>query len=201
MCTIFSTNPNTGKMRKRYYLLFVIILTLFSAYNIFTTTDLFVPKQVEIENSKGLFKEMLSEITKIEPKADTIYFVNYDIYGICGTNHETKLTEYQKKIKQINYNKENPYFINMEKVFDEVNLINNKTIIIGKTNLGENYKRWFYSNAIKFDLESKNMNLYRQHYRIINKSNVEIVVTENGKEKIKLFMTYKNGKWNSKTIK
>ncbi len=188
-------------MRKRYYLLFVIILALFSAYNIFTTTDLFVPKQVEIENSKGLFKEMLSEIAKIEPKADTIYFVNFDIYGICGNNHEPKLTEYQKKIKQINYNKENPYFINMEKVFDEVNQIKIKTIIVGNTQQGENYNRWFYSNAIKFDLKSKNINLYRQHYKIINENKVEIVVSQNSKKKMKLLMKCKNGNWSSSFLK
>lgn len=187
-------------MKKRYYLLFVIILGLFSAYNIFTTTNLFVPKQTEIQNSKILFKKMLSEITKIEPKSDTIYFVNLDIYGICGTNHEPKLTEFQKKVRQINHNKENPYFINMEKAFDEVSQIKAKTIIVGNTQQGENYNRWFYSNAIKFDIKSKDINLYRQHYRIINKNNVEIVVFQNSKEKLKLLMKFKNGKWNSKTL-
>ncbi|UPT71184.1 MAG: hypothetical protein M0D53_01870 [Flavobacterium sp. JAD_PAG50586_2] len=189
-------------MKKRFYLLFILILALFSAYHIFISTNLFIPEQKEISKPNELFKEMFSEITKIDRQCDTIYFVNFDIYGICGNNSKPHLSEYQKKIEQINYYIQNPYFIDLEKSFDEVNSINNKVIIVGNTRLGKNYNRWFFSNTVNFDLElGKDITIYRQSSKIVNGSNVEIIVTANLKEKMKLLMKYKNGKWSSSIYK
>lgn len=185
-------------MKKRYYLLFTVVLSLFSAYHIFTTTDLFVPKQKEITKPKELFRQMFSEITKMKNKSDTIYFVIYDIHGICGNNPKPYLSEFQRKLEQINYNKQNPFFINIDKSIDESNFIDTKVIISGITGGCPGSNNCFRSGVTNFDINSKKgIIIYRQNYKIVNENTVEIFITANFEEKMKLLMKYKNGKWTS----
>jgi hypothetical protein len=185
-------------MKKKYYILFAFIIILLQGYYLFISTDLFVPKQKEIINSKGLFKEMLIEIAKIDKKSDTIIFIYADTFCGCGygRNIEVSKTAYEKKIIEINHNQENPYFIDIEKSFEERYDINYKKIIVLRRCSDNRYfeklnSKKQGSNLVKIlNMETK-FNLYRATYKVVNKNNIEILVNE----QIKMLVTRKNGKW------
>ncbi len=185
-------------MKKRYYLLLIITITPFVAYYLFVNTEWFVPKQKELSNSKGLFKELFREITKFDRESDTIYFSEWTVRP-CGNNGPYGLSKYKQKIKKINYIKQNPYFMHIDRrSIDEVSFIDNKMIISGITGGCPGSNNCFRSGVTNFDINSKKgIIIYRQNYKIVNENTVEIVVTANFEEKMKLLMKYKNGKWTS----
>jgi hypothetical protein len=182
--------------------LFLFILAIFYANHIFTTTNLFVPKQKELPHSKELFKELFLEITKFDRDSDTIYFSESDVLP-CGNNGSIGLSKYERKMIKINYIKQNPYFIYIDRrTIDEVSFIDNKVIISGTIGGCPGSNNCFHSEATEFDINSKKgIIIYRQSHKILNKSTVEIVVTANSEEKMKLLMKYKKGKWTSKNYK
>ncbi len=188
-------------MKKRYYLLLLIIITPFVAYYLFVNTEWFVPKQKELSNSKGLFKELFREITKFDRESDTIYFSEWTVRP-CGNNGPYGLSKYEMKMTKINYIKQNPYFIYIDRrSIDEVSFIDNKVIISGITGGCPGSNNCFHSEVTEFDINSKKgVVIYRLNYKIIDKSTVQMDVTGNSEKKIKLLMKYKNGKWFSKKL-
>ena len=187
-------------MKKRYYVLFVIVIMLLQGYYYYLTRDLFVPKQEEIVNTKPLFREVFSEITKYDKDSDTIFFVKYDpARVVCGLySGKSYKTKHEMQLEQIEYNTKNPYFIDIEKAIDQSYTFNDRLIIVGNTQYSNGKLRFYSSNQ-----DSKGTlppYFYRLLYKIINKNKVEVVVTVNYYEVMNLILTQNKGKWIAKQI-
>lgn len=167
-------------------------------YYLFIKTNLFVPKQEEIVNTKALLTAVFSEIVKYDKEtdmkeSDTIFFAIND-YGDCG-NINYGETAYENRIAQIKYTIKNPYYINLENVLDASFTINNKLIIVGNTQSSQ------YFRSKNIERTKLPPYLYRLQYTVINKNKVEARVTVNGDIVMRLILTPNIDKWTAKTIK
>ncbi|KAF2507413.1 hypothetical protein [Flavobacterium foetidum] len=194
------------KSKKRYilYFFFVLLISAFCAYDIFITTDLFVPNQNELVNSKGLIKTVMTEITKLEKEKDTVLVIKYSVFGICGNDERFSRSAYQKKIDQIEEHSKNPVILDLDKSVEDLYHINNKVVITGTTGSGESSNAYFDSNLKKYsfsdDLERRKK-VYEMQYTIKNKAKVEFVILHNlDTEILRLILTQKNGQWTALKI-
>ncbi|KAF2506935.1 hypothetical protein EYY60_20695 [Flavobacterium zhairuonense] len=186
---------NEKGLKIGYYILFILIMAPLMAYNIFMTTEIFVPEQVELANPKDLFSAVISEISKFEEKSDTIYISKYTAYAICNVGVPIK-TPYEQKIEQIEERKKP--ILDIDKSMDNLYFINNKVIITGRTGVNNP----FICNIAKYSFDNKDKKLFHLQYKIINKNKVEVYVYTNIQQQIWNFiLTRKKDKWDIKVVK
>lgn len=100
---------------------------------IFMYTDIFMPKQTELEKPKELAKTFITHITKELPAEDTFWLVNRRIRGVCGNDPRFDgVTTLGERMEEFRSLRNNPYVFNLLTAFENDYTIADKTIIIGE---------------------------------------------------------------------
>lgn len=202
-------------MKKLYYFLFAILIIVLGYY-VFIKTDLFVPKQEEVENSDQLFLEVLWELGKTEKSQDTILFSFYEpefgnIVG-CGNPDEVPQptpTPYELKILQIKKYIEHPYIIDEGKLtgrfIDKAVGFQCNTIMLGRLRrfidsyCGTEYI-FEYQNTVFCLEDDRKKRAFFCWLRFDSIKEKEVTIQLYGYTHLKLKMILENGKWRRKDL-
>lgn len=153
-------------------------------------------EQTEVENSKQLKEEIIKELAfKINPN-DSIFLVLNRILGVCGNDerYDGIITPIEK-LNENKYVRENPYFVDVNKDFNEIYQIKGKTIITGSA-----FDNKFESRLINFNNDSLKFKktVYDIHFQSIKADTVYVSIFDfnNSQNKsIKLKMVLNNSIW------
>lgn len=200
------------------YTVFLITMIPLCAYNIFVDTDLFVPKQEEVENSNQLFLEVLSEVGKMEKTQDLLFFSfsGPSSRGFCGNNFEDIPSPYEMKRLQIKKNKEHPYIIDEEKLKDrfdnKIIALKYNKVMLGKvshndTNCEAKYAFKCQKNSFCLEKGKRESAIYVFTFDSINKTEVTInLYTLSAYNRYSSYpysefkLILENGKWKRKDL-
>lgn len=153
-------------------------------------------EKTEVEYSKQLKDEVIKELTvKLNP-TDSVFIVLHRMLGVCGNDERYDgTTTLSERMDEIKYNKEKPYFVDVDKGFNEIYQINGKTIITGSA-----IDNKFESKSISFDNDSLKVKkrVYDIQFESVKKDTVYVslfdFINEDDKP-IKLRMVLNNSKW------
>jgi hypothetical protein len=185
----------SGKIK----LLILIVVSLGASYFLFTETDIFIPSQTKIYNSKKLKLEIIKELEKRIKFKDTLFLMTSQLYGTCGNELEYEMTPISKKIEQAQYNMDNPFYIDND--YEEYYHINDKIVITGQgfdNTFTSNELSFRYSNEQEYNTTAR-LKLDAAIYDIKlfpTEDNVEVISTQiNIQKEIKFSMIFNGSKW------
>lgn len=153
-------------------------------------------EQFEVQNSKQLKDEIIKELAYKLNHNDSIFLVLNRFLSVCGNDERYDGVKTPKeKLEEIKFLKENPYFVDVNKDFNEIYHINGKTIITGNA-----FDNIFDSRLINFHNDSitvKNT-IYDIQFQSVKSDTVYVSIFDfnNSESKpIKLKMVSNNSIW------
>lgn len=153
-----------------------IFCSLSLLYSLFIMTDIFIPSQKELENSKQLELEIIKEITNRLKIRDTLFLIKEKEFGVCGNDPSyNEIPSFNNRVEDFKFNYNNPCYFDTYNAFEEQYSINGKIIIIGTT-----YEEDFNSEKINFniaDFKTKRM-LYTVNFNDIKEDQIKVGLTK-----------------------
>ncbi|SKB90065.1 hypothetical protein SAMN05660477_01708 [Soonwooa buanensis] len=152
-------------------------------------------KQTEVENSTQLKSEIIQEIAKTMSPKDTLFLVTQRILGVCGNDdrYDGKTT-INEKLEEQKHIKENPYFIDLSKGFDEQYTIDGKILFTGTAfnNEFSTTTQHFNNDSLKIKKTVRDIQALK-----VKKDSVEIILrNQSDNEDSRTFLFVKNNsKW------
>lgn len=189
-------------MKKRYQLLFTILLLGIYSYRMFVTTDIFVPERKPIATKNELYKAIFDEIAANE-KSDSILFSGYFMFYGCGNNDGSPRSPLRRKMDKIRFNEENPYYIDEQMPIDSIYKTNNKTFIVGFTapvfdavDKSKAFHR-FKSKTINlvYEPRASRLPIYSASISVIDSNFVKAKININMESEVEHDFELKNGRW------
>lgn len=175
------------------YILSVMIFVNITACN---NLESLILKQQEIENPKQFKASLISEITTQIKPSDTLFLVTTRLFGVCGNDPTfDNITTPEEAKANLEYIKANPYFVNADNDFEEINKIGTHVVIVGTA-----FEDEFSSE--NFTLKNENTKvekiIYDIDYTAVQKDTVQVALKQfyqNDVPPINLTFVLNQDKW------